>query len=60
MDIFDFFGRMFAKCWELWNYDITFGSFTFTLANVAEVGVWIFVFCVAMDAVLNKEGWGVD
>lgn len=57
MDTISHLGEIFAWCWRAWNYPFTISGITFTLANVAEVSVLIFVLGVVLDALL-QGGWG--
>ena len=59
MEAFDILGSIFTECWRIWNIEFSFAGFTFTLANVAEVAVFVFVLGVLLDALL-QGGWGAD
>ena len=59
MDVINWLGDIFTKCWEFWNYEITFSGITFTLANVAEVSVFVWVFSLLIGNLLEDQ-WGAD
>lgn len=57
MESFEVFKSIINKCWDIWNIQFSFGGFTFTLANVAAVAVYIFVLGIILDVLLDGN-WG--
>lgn len=53
-------GQIFNKCWEIWQYRFYIGDdLSFTLANVAEVTVIIWIGSKLLTIVLDGE-WGEE
>lgn len=59
MDTISHLGKIFEECWKIWNIEFNVSGFTFTLANVAEVAVFIWVLGVVIDALL-MGGWSSE
>lgn len=57
MDVISNLGDIFSYCWRIWSIEFTVSGITFTLANVAEVAVFIFVLGVLLDVLLDGN-WG--
>ena len=57
--MFDWIGEIFGWCWDLWCYEFTFAGINFSLADVAEVGVFIFILTYFLGVILDG-GWGCD
>lgn len=51
-------GDIFGFCWDIWQYRFNIGdSLSFTLANVAEVAVIVWIGAKLLGCVLDGE-WG--
>lgn len=56
VDTFEIFADVIEWCWDfLTMHEFVFAGITFTLANVMEVGVFIWVFNLIVDGLLGGD-----
>ena len=57
--MFSWLEEVFTECWKIWCYEFTFAGITFSLADCAEVAVFIFILTYFLGTILDG-GWGSD
>lgn len=56
MEAFNIFKDIIEWCWDFWTLqEFNFAGITFTLSEVAAVGVFIWVFNIIVDGLLGGD-----